>query len=229
VRAKILTAIVVCAGGLRAQTVPAGAGAELQQMAAHAAVIFAGQVVAVTRNDAAGFVDVRFRIDQAVRGAPASGAYVVREWTGLWISHPDRYRVGQRRLMLLTARSRDGFSAPVGGMDGAIPLVATGAEPLADGTGVAPADAAAGPMALAADLRWIAARAVRTVTTVAQPTARLQAVGVPAKPRPDPANAEWVGAIAPLPASASAASRPADLASVMALLGTRSKGSDARF
>jgi hypothetical protein len=136
------------------------AAAELQAMSAHAGVVFSGQVVAVDRSDASGFVDVRFRVDRCVRGCVAGGRfYVVREWAGLWSGNPDRYRVGDRRLMLLTARSGAGFSSPVAGMDGAIPVVATGVEPLA--RPIPPADIGVAVASLGVDLRWVQARAPR--------------------------------------------------------------------
>lgn len=163
--------------------VPAAVGAELQQMASHAAVIFSGQVVAVSRNDSAGFVDVRFRIDAAVRGCPKAGWYVLREWAGLWTAQPERYRVGQSRLMLLTARGPAGMSSPVGGMDGAIPLVAAGAAPIADAAGVAPVDTGEDAPTPMVDLRWIQARAVRGSGGLAN--ARVTAFGGPVHPWPE--------------------------------------------
>ena len=144
--------------------VPAAASTVMLQMANHATVIFAGQVLSVEHG--MGCVEIRFRIDHRVRGVAAGGAgktstYVLREWSGLWSGHPDRYIVGERLLMLLPARSSSGMSAPVGGLDGAIPLVAMGAAPIADGAGVAPVDLGAGTPELAVDLRWIEARALR--------------------------------------------------------------------
>ncbi len=176
---RVLVAFSVIAAPCPGQ-VPAAVGAELQQMASHAAVIFSGQVEAVSRNDGAGFVDVRFRIDTAVRGCPRTGWYVLREWAGLWMAQPERYRVGQRRLMLLTARGAAGMSSPVGGMDGAIPLVAEGAAPIADAAGVAPVDTGVDSPAPVVDLRWIQARAVRGAGLA---SARL-AFGGPVKPQP---------------------------------------------
>src|ERR1700722_17784848 len=107
-RAKwgLLVAAALCAGSATAQ-ISAAASAELQLMAGHAAVIFTGQVVDIAHND--GFVDVRFHIDQSLRGAPKSGSYVLREWAGLWTGNPDRYRVGERKLMLLPARGPAGM------------------------------------------------------------------------------------------------------------------------
>jgi hypothetical protein len=153
-----LHAPVRAAGG----AIPAGAAEVLVEMASRAGVIFTGQVVAVTRLDAAGYVDVRFHVEEGLRGAPHTGIYVLREWAGLWSGNPDRYRVGQRLLMLLTARGPSGMNAPVSGMDGAIPLLATAREPLANGTGVAPAEDENGAAVEAVDLRWIQARMVRS-------------------------------------------------------------------
>jgi hypothetical protein len=169
---------------------------ELQALAARAQVIFTGQVTAVERNDAAGFVDVRFRIDRSLRGAPAKGSYVLREWAGLWMGHPDRYQVGERRLMLLTARSASGFSAPVGDREGAIPLVATGTADAASPTGVGlDVGQDAG---LDADLGWVEAHAQRG--TVAS------------------GGAGWKGPIAPLAGSRQTA-QAVSLTAVLAQLG----------
>ena len=123
-----------------ATALPAETSSALVAMQARAAVIFAGYVVSVDREDAAGYVDVRFRVEEAVRGCNKLGVYVLREWAGLWSGGAARYRVGQRLLMLLPARGPGGMSAPVDGLDGAIPIVASAAEPLADAKGVAPAE-----------------------------------------------------------------------------------------
>jgi hypothetical protein len=202
--------------------VPAAAGAELQLMASHAGVIFSGQVVAVAREDAAGFVDVRFRIDDAVRGCPKVGFYVLREWAGLWMGQPERYRVGQRRLMLLTARGPSGMSSPVGGVDGAIPLIASGSAPIADAAGVAPVDTGLdtglGPATFAVDLRWIQARAVRT-TGGSSANARVVAIGAPALPWRDSSGGDWAGPVVSLiPSASQATATPVTLGSVLTLL-----------
>lgn len=195
--------------------VPAGAAAELQLMSSHAAVIFSGQVVAIFREDSAGFVDIRFRIDEAVRGCPKAGFYVLREWVGLWTGDPNRYSVGQRRLMLLTARGPSGMSSPVGGMDGAIPLLATGVAPIADAAGVAPSDTAAAPAALAADLRWIQARVVRS--TDGRPSAHEVPMGGPAQPISN-TGGDWYGPILPLaPTVAAPTPSPVALGDVLSL------------
>jgi hypothetical protein len=189
-----IAALLLVAPSAAAQ-VPAATATELQLMASQAAVIFSGQVDAISREDSAGFVDVRFRIEAAVRGCPKAGFYVLREWAGLWTGGPDRYRVGQHRLMLLTARGPSGMSSPVGGTDGAIPLVATGIAPIANAAGVAPVDTALAPATLAADLRWIQARVART--TDKHPNDRAIAIGNPAQPISN-TGGDWAGPILPL-------------------------------
>ncbi len=92
--------------------------------------------------------------------------YVLREWAGLWIGHAPRYRVGARLLMLLYAPGPSGMSAPVGGTDGAIPLLGAGASPVMDASGTMPADAGGSGMgvssSLAVDMRWVQTNAART-------------------------------------------------------------------
>ena len=90
------------------------------------------------------------------------------------------------------------MSSPVGGTDGAIPLIATGTAPIADAAGVAPPDMGVGSPALAVDLRWIEARAVRPV-----------ALGAVARPADDPG--EWFGAVGPLRTTGSVAVLPPPL------------------
>jgi hypothetical protein len=144
--------------GARAQTaVPATTNAVLADMGSRAAVIFAGTVESVSRMDALGYVDVRFRVDDALKGC-RKGAYVLREWAGLWRDAP-RYVAGQRRLLLLLARGPGGMSSPVDGMAGAIPLTGASDAAVMKG-GVAPVDRAGGANANV-DLRWIQMRALR--------------------------------------------------------------------
>ena len=139
----------------------------LTAMAAHAGVIFVGQVRAIDREDAHGYVDISFAVQRALRGTSAA-VYVLREWAGLWTWQQDRYQPGERLLLLLTPRSGSGFSSPVGGMDGAIPLLGGTPPPLRDVAGQVAPDTGAIPNAeftnARADLRWIAARVVRSAT-----------------------------------------------------------------
>ena len=146
-----------------ADAVSASAASSLVALGSRAGVIFAGHVVKVTREDDAGFVDVEFAVDRAVRGCGGAKTYVLREWAGLWKGQVDRYLVGQRRLMILAGRGPSGMSAPVGGLAGVIPIVSTREPPLVRGTGAAPADTALEDrQEEAVDLRWVEALGVRS-------------------------------------------------------------------
>ncbi len=137
---------------------PAGASAVLVDLASRAAVIFSGQVLAITPFK--GVVDIRFQVETPIRNCPQNGDYVLREWAGLWTAHRNRYRVGQHVLLFLTARGAAGLSAPVDVNDGIVPLVATAPQPIMDASGMVPADAASA--GLMVDLRWLQARVART-------------------------------------------------------------------
>jgi hypothetical protein len=147
-------------GAAAGQDVPRNVEDALHQMSDRAAVVFAGQVIAVRRPaagaSASGVVEIEFRVDQAVRGVTGSN-YVLREWSGLWPGDRQRYHVGQRLLMLLQAPGSSGLSSPVGGMDGAIPIRGGGASTLPGGNAVAPQQ----PVA---DLRWVGARLLHQVS-----------------------------------------------------------------
>jgi hypothetical protein len=134
----------------------------LHDFSDRAAVIFAGQVLAV-RRPGTGVVEVEFRVDEAVRGCAAGIPYVLREWDGLWAGGVQRYRVGQRVLMLLHAPSAAGMSSPVGGMDGAIPI--------RQGSAVTESAGAVQPPYV--DLRWLGARVPRAVVYVAHSARRV--------------------------------------------------------
>jgi hypothetical protein len=136
----------------------------LHQFSDKADVIFAGQVLAIRRNG--GVVEVEFRVDQAIHGCTAGTPYVLREWVGLWAGDNQRYRVGQRLLMLLHAPSAAGMSSPVGGLDGAIPIRQSSAA-------VAPGDDLATPAQQPyVDLRWLGARLPRAVSYQSEPAPR---------------------------------------------------------
>ena len=129
----------------------------LHQVSDKADVIFAGQVLAIRRPNE-GVVEVEFRVDQAIRGCTAGTPYILREWAGLWAGDNQRYRVGQRLLMLLHAPSSAGMSSPVGGLDGAIPI--------RQGGGVAPSqsDDATAAQPPYVDLRWLGVRVPHAVS-----------------------------------------------------------------
>jgi hypothetical protein len=124
----------------------------LHQMSDKAGVIFAGQVLAVDRHEgegsASGIVEISFRVDQAIRGCDAGTTYVLREWAGLW-SGPQRYRVGEERLMFLHLPGASGLSSPVDGMDGVVPIIGSSSQTV-NGTPSSPSPVA--------DLKWIGAK-----------------------------------------------------------------------
>jgi hypothetical protein len=134
----------------------------LHQLSDQADVVFAGQVLAIRRLNA-GVVEVEFRVDQAIRGCTAGKPYVLREWAGLWAGDNQRYRVGQRLLMLLHAPSAAGMSSPIGGLDGAIPI-RQGGVAMASGE-----DLGTPPQPPYVDLRWLGARLPHVVSYQSEP------------------------------------------------------------
>jgi hypothetical protein len=196
----------------------------LHQMSDRADVIFAGQVLAVRRPDAgsmgAGVVEVDFRVDQAIRSCTAGTIYTLREWGGLWVAGSQRYRVGQRLLMLLHAPSAGGMSSPVDGLDGAIPIrQGSTATPLAATT--------APPSAPFVDLRWLGVKVQRAISYRTAPGSAADPARHATTAQQQTAYAALSGTrnsvgsiIVPLGnASPSAASIPAQEASVDAVLG----------
>jgi len=193
--------LLAVSGTARAQATPAVMVTEaLQTMAGRAAIIFAGHVVAIDRQGEAGFVDVLFHVDDAPRGVPANSSYVMREWAGLWSGGVERYRVGQRFLMLLHARGPSGLNSPVNGTYGAIPILAGGEAPLAHGTGVAPAETLKAPASALIDLRWVAAQTLRTPAT--ERSSRFRPM------QQESGSPEWSGPVAPLSTVATRARSP---------------------
>ena len=171
-----------------AETTPQTIESALHAMAQQAAVIFAGQVVAVRRQDpvngATGVVEIDFAVNDAVRGVSGS-AYTLREWAGLWTGGDQPFRVGQRFLMLLHAPSAAGLNSPVGGMDGAIPIRGSVLAPALLAGNAAPADGRT------VDLRWIATRVLRPAWYLPEPVhpttlpGGVHAEAIAAAPAPD--------------------------------------------
>jgi hypothetical protein len=141
-------------------TIPQTVEDVLHQMSDIADVVFAGQVTAIRPHDAgttsAGFIEIDFQVDQAIRGCTAGGTYVLREWAGLWAGNVHRYSVGQHLLMFLHAPGASGLSSPVGGLDGAIPIRGGGGASLF-------ATASTVPSAPVADLRWLGTKLLHPV------------------------------------------------------------------
>ncbi len=161
----IWTAVAEGQSGVISREVPAPPQTietALRQMFDKAGIIFVGQVTAVRRPDggganaASGWVEIEFRVDQAVRGCSSGGTYTLREWAGLWGGGDQRYRIGRQLLMLLYAPGTSGMSSPVDGLDGAIPIVRSGTVPLASSS-----SARLAPPAV--DLRWVGAKLLRSV------------------------------------------------------------------
>jgi hypothetical protein len=220
-----LLAVSVAQGQTSATAPPQSVEEALHQMSDKAGIIFAGEVVEVRRQDgggvASGFVEVEFRVDQAIRGCTAGTPYILREWAGLWAGGVQRYRVGERRLMFLHDPSASGLSSPMEGMDGAIPIHGRDSRVAAAGS--------AAPQGPVADLRWIGTKLEQPVSyrsetlrpvlpitvpmpfLVAQSSLRAVVAGVE--------NADLTVAAMPGSADISDASIPAQQASVDTVVG----------
>jgi hypothetical protein len=142
----MLTVLLLCAGvEARAQAPEVrgpdtSVGAALRSLASRAGVVFVGRVTAIVPQG--GVVEVRFAVEQPVLGA-VGATYSMREWAGLWAGGQPRYRVGQRAMFFLHAPGAAGLSSPVDGMEGVVPVLASGD----DGA--------------ALDVRWLSARVLR--------------------------------------------------------------------
>ena len=99
--------------------------AKLASLTSRSALVFVGQVISTERRG--GVVTVTFRVDQTVAGE-AGGTYTLREWAGLWPQGQIRYAVGDRALVFLHGASGAGFSSPVDGAEGFVPVVVQGAD-----------------------------------------------------------------------------------------------------
>lgn len=95
--------------------------AALQSLAARAATVFVGQVVAIERHT--GVVGIVFRVDRPVVGG-VGASYTLREWAGLWPPGQWRYRVGERALVFVRGASAAGLSSAVDGSEGVVPVMA---------------------------------------------------------------------------------------------------------
>lgn len=137
-------------------TVPATLEDALRAVAVQADVIFTGEVRSIDR--VADAVEVRWQVEDAVRGTAAGQVYILREWAGLWQANGARYVQGERALLLLHAPSAGGYASPVGGADGVIALHG---------------DAGSGTM----DLRLLQQRVLVTDAARLRPAHALQAAG----------------------------------------------------
>jgi hypothetical protein len=67
--------------------------------------------------DSVDTVEISFQVERAVRGVRAGQVLTIQEWAGLWVGS-ERYRVGQRMLLVLYSPSKLGLTSPVGGAEG---------------------------------------------------------------------------------------------------------------
>src|SRR5262249_31984242 len=96
---------------------PVRSAPALQSITNRAGFIFSGTVLSVQRVRALRpnqieTVEVRFRVEQPVRGVSPRQVLSIREWGGLWVGRP-RYQVGERLMMFLYPPSKLGLTSPV--------------------------------------------------------------------------------------------------------------------
>ena len=101
-------------------TPPETVDGALKEMADQAAIIFVGEVIQIRRKE--GVVEIDWHVEEAVCGVVVGTTFTQREWSGLWAGEAARYEVGQHSLLMLHAPSAAGFSSPVSGMDGVLPV-----------------------------------------------------------------------------------------------------------
>jgi hypothetical protein len=166
------------ARGQAASTLPQTLEDVLHHMSDLAGVIFTGEVTDIRHKDgqqgASGIVEIDFRIEQAARGCVTGQTYTLREWAGLWNQDGERYRVGERLLMMLHTPGSSGISSPVEGMDGAIPV-----RPSPSGAQLLTASNADSQPPLVADLRWVATRIARPLPYATASSSSISAASVP--------------------------------------------------
>ncbi len=144
-----------CAASAASSSAPQSATDVLEQMSDRAGVIFVGQVAAVRNGSfTTGVVEIDFRVETAIRGC-SIGLYTLREWAGLWAENDQRYRLGERFLVLLHAPGPAGLSSPIDGLDGVIPIWQGG---------IATSRAGQAASERVADLRWLGAKILRPVS-----------------------------------------------------------------
>jgi len=85
------------------------------QLVRAAGTIFSGTVTrierrAATRGQSVETVSVTFRVENAVRGASPGQNLTITQWIGLWTSG-QRYRVGERVLLVLYPKSKLGLTS----------------------------------------------------------------------------------------------------------------------
>ena len=161
----------------------------LQEVAGQAAVIFTGTVATVVA-DSNGGAKVKFLVEQGIRGVATGAGYTMR--ASHWAGGAERYYTGERALFLLTAPSASGYSAPVMGERGVVPLSG---------------DALVGNL----DLRWIATdvrRGMQAQDSSSIGAAQVRSAAVSVGVDPGSAGIQPVQIAAPVPPSANNAVMP---------------------
>ena len=101
-------------------------GLDLQLLTSRAALIFAGTVTKVERDEnngstesSASAIRISFHVDEGIRGVNTGQELTIQEWRGLWApSQNQRYRVGDKVLVFYHQPSPLGFTSPVSGEAG---------------------------------------------------------------------------------------------------------------
>jgi hypothetical protein len=144
VRSFLAFAILLAAAGIAAaeepiqlphRNVPAVESSALQlpvswPILRDSAKIFSGTVLRVEHRNsdsssALATTEIRFHVDQAIRGVSRGQVIEVNEWAGLWQAG-ERYRPGERVLLFLYPPSKLGLTSPVGRGAGRFPVDRTG-------------------------------------------------------------------------------------------------------
>ena len=141
--------LILCLSSFLAHAQTA-AGPSLRQMTTAAGYIFAGTVMTVERAAAVHpneveTIRITFRVDEGVRGVRTHQMLTIREWAGLW-NNGERYRPGERVVLMLYRPSQVGLTSPVGGGMGKFALDRDGNLDIAAGqSGTLARDPVAGP------------------------------------------------------------------------------------
>ena len=93
----------------------------LRQMLGQSGLVFTGQVTAIRHSGA--IVEIDFAVEDAVLGIAPNTTYTLREWIETSPAAASQFEIGRRYLMFLHAPGPGGLSSPVGGPDGAIPIL----------------------------------------------------------------------------------------------------------
>jgi len=118
-----LAALLLCAAISHAQlpAPPVTTEDALHEMLAQAGVVFTGQVTAVRHTGS--ILEIDFVVEDAILGVTSSATHTLRQWIGPAPAAAPQFEIAHRYLMFLHAPGPGGLSSPVGGPDGAIPIV----------------------------------------------------------------------------------------------------------